>query len=145
MVRESEIKYEPGSVYLIHEFGKIISGVHYHTTRGGTTLAERVLIDEFGLVNERDGAATDFRDGCRKLVYERAQELDSGIAHFHLNIRRPGNEMIYLHHWIDRLTPDDFKRDVTREMLKRIYEVIQPNKVTNCVLAPLKEKLPWQK
>ena len=45
-------KLEVDGIYLVHEKGRVINGVLYTTTSENVNLAERVLREEFSLVDE---------------------------------------------------------------------------------------------
>ena len=143
MVNHNEVGLE-GSYYLVHGTNKIISNVMYITSQEGLNLAERILSEEFGCVDNNDKTRLDFTDGARELVYQRDSD-HQGIAHFHLNLKGNIGPHIYLHHWIGEMVPEDFKEDATRKMLERLYEAIQPERVAGVQGIHLEDKLPWQK
>ena len=147
MVNHKEVGLE-GSYYLVYGTDKVISNITYFTDQRGLNLAERILVEEFGCVDNDDGERTDFSRNQRALVYER--DIDhQGIAHFHLHLNNGVESHIgthlYLHHWLSEMIPEDFKEDATRKILQRLYEELQPEKVTGLQGISLEDKLPWEK
>lgn len=134
MVLESDLSIEP-PCYLVHPAGKVISGVRLFTSPKGVALAERVLREDFRLVEETDRSIGGSTDEYMKvgLVVERAGP-GTGFAHLHLQYRHPRGSHVYIHHWQDRLIPEDFASAQTDGMMRRIYELIQPIRVTDTVL-----------
>jgi len=135
MVHHSEIEVD--EIYLIHNQNPVISGVFYSTTTKKVDLAERVLREEFNLVDELGFQGRV----CPKigLVCERE---GTGIYHVHLVNEEPTRgPHLYFHYWIDRMEAKDFLDDPMRKPIKRIYDLIDPRQVTDMLGTPI--TLPW--
>ena len=54
---------------------------------------------------------------------------------------------VYFHYWLNKLTSQDFDDDLIMPIAKRLYEAINPIKVTDDYNFPNKELkgMPWEK
>ena len=144
MVEETELRIEGN--YIVHPAGKVIGSLCYFTTEDKVGIAEKILREEFRLVDDNVRVGLPEEEiKFVNLVYERGPEKDTGIAHFHLFYRCPEGPHISFHHWLDRMIPEDFGKDALSPILEKLYLAIRPAQVTGRMGIPLKEKLLWEK
>ena len=117
---EKEIEDE--GIWFVYQGKRILGGITYWTDREGLRTAERILRNEFGLVDELPPQKT------KGLVLERGG-YKTGFCHFHL-FEIEERPFVYFHYWLDKLEPNDFEIDQVMPIARRLYEAIQPKKVT---------------
>lgn len=142
-MQESEIEVDGN--WMIYEANKVLTSVFFWTNQGNVTLAEKVLREELGLVDERNGPKEPTLDyDCVKLVYENKEGSNPGVYHVHLTFGGSKLEPnIYFHYWLDRMTPQDFAEDPMMEAMQKVYEAITPNRITGPLNIEINEH-PWK-
>lgn len=114
--------------------------IWYWVNAAQMVLAERILRQEFGLVDDWDYNPNSGRP-IQGLVYE-PRGPRTGTFRVHFDYIDP--PCLYFRYWEEgRLIPEDFEHDLLREILERFYRDFDPKpRVTGGLQKPI-IGLPW--
>lgn len=134
IVEEMKVKFRDG-----HITNGVITSMGYFTDTDCNSKIEKILREEFGLVDEVCPPGLPKQQLV--LVYEK-DGYGTGLYRVHFN-ERDGKSLIQFSYWSWRMNEEDWVNDPMRSALKRIYQGIGPEKV--CGAHPqIEVDVPWE-
>ena len=128
MVNHNEVSIK--DIFLVYNGHKVIDGIIFQTSKEGLSKAEQILRDNPCVVDELSTRNEPRNEAKIGLVYE-PRGPNTGIAHFHLRyLDFHLGPNLYVHHWVDKMTEEDFRNDQIEPLLRKIYTEIKPTKIT---------------